>query len=154
MVNMFQALGIKSQIQQEAIYLLSGSAGNFMRADLFRERLIKALAREGSSTVFLSRINAEIETLVCHQLLVRRIKRGEREIGLNKIIWRVAPETISSIREATTFVRLGNLFHPDNFGDVTEQVKIQLRIMKASYRRVSHAAFEILVSRFSALTFN
>lgn len=153
MVDMFQALGIKSQTQQEAIYLLSCSARNFMRSDLFRERLIKALAREGSSAVFLSRINAEIETLVGHQLLVRRVKRGEHEIGLNKIIWRVAPETISSIREATTFVRLGNLFPPDNFGDVTEQVKIQLRKMKASYRRVSDAAFEILVSRFSTYHF-
>ena len=153
MVEMFQALGIESLIQHEAVKLLSGSARGFMRSVCFRERLIKALAQDGCSAIYLSKINTEIESLVEQNLLIRHVKRGGHEIGLNKIIWRLTPETVAAIREATISVRFGSLFPPDDFIDVVANVKIQLRKMKPPRIRVGDTAFELLVSRFSSRPF-
>lgn len=127
--------------------LLSGARRGFMRSDLFRERLIKSLAKEGYAAVFLPRINSEVEALVEQQLLLRQVKRGDHEIGLNKIVWRIPSETIRLIHEATVIVSSGRLFE-DNFCDALLDVKKQLRKMRAPRRQVSDTALEILVARF------
>jgi len=129
------------------VLLLAGTRRGFMRSDLLRERLIKSLAQGGYSAIFLPKINSEVETLVEQQLLLRQVKRGEHEIGLNKLIWKIAPKTIVSIREATTIVTGSRLF-ADNFRDVVEDAKKQLQKMRVSRRQVSDTAFEILVAQF------
>lgn len=147
MVEMCYSLGIKGHIQQEVVLLLSNTRTGFMRSDLLRERLIKSLANAGYSTIFLPKINHEVETLVEQKLCLRQVKRGKHEIGLNKLVWKIPPETITLIHDATTIVTDGKLF-ADNFGDVVDDAKKQLRKMGAPRRRVSDAAFEILVARF------
>lgn len=149
MIEMCLSLGIESHIQREAVHLLLASRRGFMRSDLFRERLILSLASGGNSAIFLPRINSEVESLIEQQLLIRQVKGSKHEIGLNKIVWKVSPETVNSIREATTRVRSSCLFAAQ-LGDVVENVKIQLRKMKVSRSQVSDAVFEILVSRFSS----
>ena len=149
MVDMCHSLGIDSHIQQEAVLLLSNSRRVFMRSDLFRERLIKSLANEGYSAIFLPKINSEVEALVEQQLLLRQVKKGEHEIGLNKVVWKIPSETISLIHEATIIVSSGRLFE-DSFCDVVLDVKKQLRKMGGSCSQVSNAAFDILVARFNA----
>jgi len=149
MVDMCLSLGIDSYIQQEAIQLLSNTRRGFMRSDLFRERLIKSLAKRDYSAIFLPRINSEVEALVEQQLLLRQIKNGEHEIGLNKVVWKIPSETISLIHEATIIVSSGRLFESD-FCDVVHDVKMQLRKMGGARRQVSDTAFDILVARFNA----
>jgi len=148
MVEMLCALGIESRIQQEAVHLLLASRRGFMRSDLFRERLILSLASGGNSAIFLPRINSEVESLVEQQLLVRQVKGSKHEIGLNKVVWKIPPETITLIHDATTIVTDGKLF-ADNFGDVVDDAKKQLRKMRVRQSRISDSAFEILVARFA-----
>lgn len=147
MDEMCSAIGITSHIQQEVVLLLSDTKNGFMRSDLLRERLIRSLANGGYSTIFLSKINHEVDILVEQKLCLRQVKRGKHQIGLNKLVWKIPPETITLIHGATTTVTDGKLF-ADNFGDVVEDAKRQLRKMGVPRRLVNDAAFEILVARF------
>lgn len=126
MVEMIHSLGIVSHIQQQAVLLLFNSRRGFMRSDLFRVRLIKSLSKGGYSAVFLPKINSEVEAMVEQQLLVRQVKKCGHEIGLNRLVWKIPSDTISSIREATIIVRSGRLFE-GNFCDLVFDVKKQLR---------------------------
>jgi hypothetical protein len=153
MADMCYALGIRSNTQQQAVYLLSATTRGFMRSDLFRERLIKSLANRGDSAIHLQRINSEIEALVEQQLFIRQVKSGEREIGLQKIVWRIPPEAISSVRDATEIVMNGCLFE-ENLCNIVENVKRQLRKTKVSRKQVSDNALTILVSRFATICLN
>lgn len=147
MLEKCHSLGIESHIQQEAVLLLLNSRRGFMRSDLLRERLIKSLAKGGYSAIFLPKINSEVEALVEQQLLLRQVKNGQHEIGLNRVVWKIPLETIRLIHDATIIATSGRLFE-DGFSEVVLDVKMQLRKVGGSRSKIGDAAIETLVARF------
>lgn len=147
MLEKCKSLGVESRIQREAVFLLCNSQRGFMRSDFFRERLIYSLANGGYSAASISKINSEVEAMVEQRLFIRQVKKAQHEIGLNRTVWKIQPEIICLIHDATKIVSCGKLFE-GKFCELVLDVKKQLRKMGGTRRQVSNTALEILIVRF------
>jgi hypothetical protein len=144
MVEIFHCLGIHSHIQQAAIELLANSSRGYMRSDLFRLSLIKSLA-----PVNLKKLNSEIEALVEQKMLLRRLRHQQHEIGANKVIWILSPQTVRFVRDATKIAKK-SLPLPRDISQLVRAVKREFRASRGAPEPVSEAALKILIARFAA----
>lgn len=147
---MCKCLGIKGRFQQEAIWILAFSSCRFMEAETFRIKLIELL-KKNSSAVRIGKVNAAIDYLVEERLLVRRTASDRCEIGFNKEIWGISPETIGLIQHVTMSITKHMVCDGD-LCQVVQDVKLLFRKLGYTRKQISDTAFDILVARFRTLS--
>ena len=111
-------------------------------------KLIEILPDDGYDAS-IKKINTAIDILVGQNLLIRRVKSGKVQIGLNKEIWGISPYTIKLIKLLTTsitkYMQDGNYLL-----QVAEDVSLILSEFAES-KCVDHSIIYLLVVRFYVL---
>ena len=147
---MCKCLGIKGRFQQEAIWILAFSSCRFMEAETFRIKLIELL-KKNSSAVRIGKVNVVIDSLVDERLLIRRTTSNRHEIGFNKEIWDISPETIGLIQHVTISITK-HMSNDSDLCQVVQDVKLLFRKLGYTRKQISDTAFDILVVRFHTLS--
>lgn len=152
MDEIFRCLCVTCQFQQEVVRLLSCSIyqhRKFVDADEFRMKLIEILPEDGYGAS-IKKINTAIDALVNQNLLVRRLKSGKHQIGLNKEIWDLSPDTIELIQLLTTSIT--KYMQDDQYLlQVAKDVALLFSKFNYSSGKISDSTIYILVVRFHLL---
>lgn len=151
MDEIFRCLCVTCQSQQEAVRLLSCSIyqhRKFVDADEFRVKLIEILPEDGYDAS-IKKVNMAIDALVDQNLLVRRLKSGKHQIGLNKEIWDISPKAIELIQHVTTIITK-HLLNDKYLYQVANDVTFLFRKLGYTREDISDTVFDILVARFRA----
>lgn len=111
-------------------------------------KLIEILPDDGYDAS-IKKINTAIDILVEQNLLVRRLKSDKHQIGLNKEIWDISPDTIELIHLLTTSITK-YMQDDKNMLQVAKDVTLFFRKLGHTLDEISNSAIYILVVRFRA----